>query len=201
MIVIPNEIKIIGVTGNSGSGKSTVSNLLKSLGAYLIMADEIAHKIIMSDAYVEIVKTFGTDILKEDSLEIDRKKLGNIVFNDEKKLVILNSITHSYIIKSIINEIKLLYFKKDEYKFIVIDAALLIETKLNEMSDQVWLVHADEKLKIKRLIERDKLSENQIIARLKNQMPFEEAKKFADVIIINNGTYEQLEEQVKKNIG
>ena len=121
--------------------------------------------------------------------------------NDEKKLVILNSITHSYIIKSIINEIKLLYFKKDEYKFIVIDAALLIETKLNEMSDQVWLVHADEKLKIKRLIERDKLSENQIIARLKNQMPFEEAKKFADVIIINNGTYEQLEEQVKKNIG
>jgi dephospho-CoA kinase len=201
VIVIPNEIKIIGVTGNSGSGKSTVSNLLKSLGAYLIMADEIAHKIIMSDAYVEIVKTFGTDILKEDSLEIDRKKLGNIVFNDEKKLVILNSITHSYIIKSIINEIKLLYFKKDEYKFIVIDAALLIETKLNEMSDQVWLVHADEKLKIKRLIERDKLSENQIIARLKNQMPFEEAKKFADVIIINNGTYEQLEEQVKKNIG
>ena len=95
----------------------------------------------------------------------------------------------------------ILYFKKDEYKFIVIDAALLIETKLNEMSDQVWLVHADEKLKIKRLIERDKLSENQIIARLKNQMPFEEAKKFADVIIINNGTYEQLEEQVKKNIG
>lgn len=198
MIVIPNEIKIIGVTGNSGSGKSTVSNILKSFGAYLIMADEIAHKIIMSDAYVEIVKTFGTDILKEDSLEIDRKKLGNIVFNDEKKLVILNSITHPYIIKSIINEIKLLYFKKDEYKFIVIDAALLIETKLNEMSDQVWLVHADEKLKIKRLIERDKLSENQIMARLKNQMPFEEAKKFADVIIINNGTYEQLEEQVKK---
>lgn len=201
MIVIPNEIKIIGVTGNSGSGKSTVSNILKSLGAYLIMADEIAHKIIMSDAYVEIVKTFGTDILKEDSLEIDRKKLGNIVFNDEKKLVILNSITHPYIIKSIINEIKLLYFKRDEYKFIVIDAALLIETKLNEMSDQVWLVHADEKLKIKRLIERDKLSENQIMARLKTQMPFEEAKKFADVIIINNGTYEQLEEQVKKNIG
>lgn len=201
MIIIPNEIKIIGVTGNSGSGKSTVSNILKSLGAYLIMADEIAHKIIMSDAYVEIVKTFGTDILKEDSLEIDRKKLGNIVFNDEKNLVILNSITHPYIIKSIINEIKLLYFKKDEYKFIVIDAALLIETKLNEMSDQVWLVHADEKLKIKRLIERDKLSENQIMARLKTQMPFEEAKKFADVIIINNGTYEQLEEQVKKNIG
>lgn len=200
MIKIHNQIKIIGVTGNSGSGKSTAAEILKSYGGYLIIADEISHKIISpaNKTYSEIVKFFGLDILKDDSLEIDRKKLANIVFNDKEKLDTLNSITHPHIIQNIINEIKTLYFIKEKYKYIIIDAPLLIETKLNSISDEVWLIDADEQVKIKRLAQRDKLPEKEIINRLKRQMPFEKTKEFADLIIINNGTREELENQIKK---
>ena len=193
-----DKIKIIGVTGNSGSGKSTVSQILKSFGGYLIDADKIAHEVVFNDKeiYVDLIKNFGTDILKDDSLELDRKKLGDIVFRNRKKLKLLNSITHPHIIRSMINAIKEFYFFRDEYKYIVIDAPLLLETGLDKISNEVWLIEANLKNKIKRLKERDKISHKSIMYRLKNQMPFEKAKKFADIIIQNDGTYDELKDKI-----
>ncbi len=199
VITINNAIKIIGIIGNSGSGKSTAAKILKSLGCYVIDADDIAHEIIShnNDVYTKIIQSFGTDILQTDSIQIDRKKLGQIVFSDKKKLVTLNSIMHPYIISAIVNQIKLLYFQKERYKYIILDAPLLIETNLHEITDEIWLIDADENLKIERLKQRDKISHEMIIKRWQNQILIDEAKKFADVIINNDGTPEQLETKIK----
>ena len=199
VITINNAIKIIGIIGNSGSGKSTVAKILKSLGCYVIDADDIAHEIILhnKDVYIKIIQAFGTNILQTDSIQIDRKKLGQIVFSDKKKLDLLNSITHPYIISAIVNQIKLLYFQKEKYKYIILDAPLLIETNLHEITDEIWLIDTDENLKIERLKQRDKISQEMIMKRWQNQISIDEAKKFADVIINNDGTPEQLETKIK----
>lgn len=199
VITINNAIKIIGIIGNSGSGKSTVAKILKSLGCYVIDADDIAHEIILhnKDVYIKIIQAFGTNILQTDSIQIDRKKLGQIVFSDKKKLDLLNSITHPYIIDAIVNQIKLLYFQKEKYKYIILDAPLLIETNLHEITDEIWLIDTDENLKIERLKQRDKISQEMIMKRWQNQISIDEAKKFADVIINNDGTPEQLETKIK----
>lgn len=199
VITINNVIKIIGIIGNSGSGKSSAAKILKSLGCYLINADDIAHEIILhnKDVYIKIIQSFGTNILQTDSIQIDRKKLGQIVFSDKKKLDLLNSITHPYIISAIVNQIKLLYFQKEKYKYIILDAPLLIETNLHEITDEIWLIDTDENLKIQRLKQRDKISQEIIMKRWQNQISIDEAKKFADVIINNDGTPEQLETKIK----
>lgn len=200
MIKINNQIKIIGVTGNIGSGKSTICEILKSFGGYLISADKISHEIIMSlsPVYTELIKNFGVDILQDNSFEIDRKKLAEKVFNDSTQLQKLNEITHPHIIKAIINEIKAFYFEQENYKYIVIEAPLLIETQLNKICDETWLIFADDDVKIKRLMQRDNLSKKEIENRLKYQLSFEDAKHHADKIIVNNGGREELQNEVEK---
>lgn len=123
-------MQVIGLTGGIASGKSTVSKLLKKMGAVVIDADIVSREIMVkgTEAYNKIVEYFGREILKEDG-EIDRKKLGNIVFADRRKLKKLNEITHPIIIERIKEKIEE-ERKKNQQKAIVLDAALLIEMKL-----------------------------------------------------------------------
>lgn len=187
-------MKIIGVMGNSGSGKGEVCKILSECDCFIIDCDKIAHEIIKkgNPAYDEIISFFGEEVLCVN-MEIDRSRLGSIVFSDYEKLEVLKKITHKYILQKIdcyINENK-------SYKYLVLDAPLLIEANLHEKSDEVWLVHCERKINIDRIMNRDKISEEQAIKRLNSQMSFDNQKKYADFLIENNGDLATLTQQVK----
>ncbi|WP_038069466.1 MULTISPECIES: dephospho-CoA kinase [Thermoanaerobacterium] len=190
-------MKVIGLTGGIASGKSTVSSILKSLGAVIIDADVVSREIMIkgTETYNILVSVFGKEILRKDG-EIDRRKLGNLVFADKEKLNKLNEITHPEIIKrikDIIEEER----KKGKEKAIVLDAALLIEMKLFNMVDEVWLVVVDKKTQIRRLMKRDNLSYKDALNRIKSQMSIEDKMKYADFIINNCKDFNAIKRQVE----
>lgn len=177
---------IIGLTGGSGSGKSTVAEILKQHNMLIIDCDKIAHEIILkgNDAYIELINIFGENIL-DSSKQIDRKKLGNIVFKDKGKLNLLNECTHKHIVNKVKEIIKENLNNKD-INAIVIDAPLLIEANLHTIVDEVWAVYADTDIRIQRLIKRDNITLEQAKERLQSQMSWVEMVTYADTIIYNN---------------
>lgn len=177
---------IIGLTGGSGSGKSTVAEILKQHNMLIIDCDKIAHEIILkgNDAYIELINIFGENIL-DSSKQIDRKKLGNIVFKDKGKLNLLNECTHKHIVNKVKEVIKENSNNKD-INAIVIDAPLLIEANLHTIVDEVWAVYADTDIRIQRLIKRDNITLEQAKERLQSQMSWVEMVTYADTIIYNN---------------
>lgn len=181
---------IIGVTGSIGSGKTTAANLFKKHGFKVINADEIGHKIIKknSAAYKKIIKEFGNGILDKNR-NIDRKKLGDIIFGNDEKLKELNLIMHPIIIENIKNSIK-----EIKNKNIIIDAPLLLETKAKKLVDKVIVVKADKKNIIKRLSK--KYSKDKIERILKLQMPIGEKLKHADFVVDNNRDLGHLKKEV-----
>lgn len=186
-------MKVIGLTGNSGCGKGVVAEIMSKHGALVLDCDKIAHDNMkpLGIAYGEIVEAFGDSILNEDCT-INRKTLGSIVFNDKEKLILLNSITHKYIVEVINNAIM---FNIDK-KTIVIDAPLLIEAGLQRYCDSVWVVYAPFEVRLERVIKRDNIDRKSALLRFQNQMNIEEFKKYSDVIIENNCDLEKLEEIV-----
>ncbi|TCO80009.1 dephospho-CoA kinase [Marinisporobacter balticus] len=195
-------MKIIGLTGGIASGKSTASNILKELGIPVIDADLIAREIVApgKPTLDEIKQIFGEVVVHENGT-LNRKYLGEIVFSDKNKLRELNYITHKRIIEEIINKINI-YRKTRTYPVIIIDAALLIEMDMKKIVDVVWLVITHESIQLKRLIERDHVSCEDGLKRIKSQMATEEKKKYADVVIDNNQDImylkKQIEEQLRK---
>lgn len=187
---------VIGLTGGIGTGKTSVSNILSSLGASMINADKIGHKIYEpnSEGWMEVVNTFGKEILNEN-LEINRKKLGSIVFKDKKYLDQLNSITHPRIYSEIESELQTLSNKSVNVS--VVEAALLIEAKWTSLADQVWITVSKENTIYKRLEKRDGLNIEAIKARISSQMSSKEKLKFADVIIKNDSSIKDLEKEVQ----
>jgi dephospho-CoA kinase len=190
--------KIIGLTGGIASGKSTVSNILKELGAVIIDADQIARKIVEKGkpALFQIEQHFGKEVLLPNG-ELDRKKLGKKVFNNPDLLKKLNEITHPKIMEEIHNTIN--WYKKDSFDHvIIIDGALLIEMNLSSLADEVWLVILPEELQIMRLMERDGITREEANQRIAAQMPVEEKKKYSNKIIDNSGSRDNLKDQVVK---
>jgi len=181
---------LIGLTGGIASGKSKISLFLKSQGAVIIDADEIARYVVkpMSSAWKNIVEAWGMDILKPDR-SLDRQKLASIVFSNKKELEKLNNITHPEIIREIKDRIS----REPDGRLIVLDAPLLIESGLYTIVDYVWLVSVTEATQIKRLQERDGMTLEEAGKRISMQMPLEEKKKYAHVIIDNNGQWEDTE--------
>lgn len=186
---------IIGLTGGIASGKSTVSKVLKDLGAYIIDADIIARKVVVKGrkAYNKIVQSFGEEILLENG-ELNRKKLGDIVFSDKDKLDLLNRITHPEIISGIDEEISSV--KANGYTVIVLDAAILLELGLQNMVDSVWLVIVSQETQVKRLMERDKLTVEEAKSRINSQLKNEEKIKYANQIINNEKSIEEVKADV-----
>lgn len=181
--------KIIGLTGGIATGKSTVSKFLIDNGYIVIDADTIARKVVEIDkpAYMEILHYFGKDILKEDN-SIDRKSLGKLIFSNEEMKIKLNSITHPYIFKEMMEELNK---KCRDNKIIFLDIPLLFEEyesilELDIDFEEIWLVYSNETNQINRLMKRDNLDRDESIKRIRNQMGMEEKLKMADVVIYND---------------
>lgn len=191
-------MKIIGVTGGIGSGKSTVSRILRDLGAKIVSADKIARDIVHKGekALLEIVEHFGDEILTSNG-ELDRKKLGTIVFGNNEKLEVLNSITHKYIAEKIVNIAE--QFKMDNKSGImVIDAPIPVEHGFIDIVDQVWVVTADIDVRVKRIIERDGITREEALSRINSQKKESEYLDIADEVLVNNGEIEELEKEVAR---
>ena len=187
---------VIGVTGNSGSGKSSVCGILREKGAFIIDADKIAHDIIKrcGPAYDEVIEAFGREIL-DAAGEIDRGRLGSVVFADAEKRDVLVDITHKHILKEMLElKDKAAW---DGRALIVMDAPLLIEAGLHNDCDAVWVVRANRAQRIARIMRRDGLTRRAAQARLAAQTPFGELAQYATAIIDNDGE-ENLEAQIDK---
>lgn len=187
----------LGITGSFGSGKTTVARMFKRLGASCIDADRVYHRLIKckSPTYKKIVSAFGREILKSNK-EIERKKLGKIVFSSGQNLKKICQLTHPAIIREIKDEITRWKRSKGR-KVIVIDAPLLIEAGLIKMMDKLIVVKANKKNQIARSTKLRKFSRAQALRRIKAQAPLAEKLKLADYIIDNNGTLKQTQKQVK----
>lgn len=189
-------MRIIGVTGGIGSGKSTVSKILASLGAHIIDADKLAKEIVEKGqaALDEIVDCFGSSVL-DISGKLNRKRLSDIVFKDESKLRTLNKITHKYVANKIVETIDSL--GSDEIA--VVDAPLPIKHGFLDVVSEVWAVTADMEVRIKRVMERSGLTYNEVKDRINLQLSDEYYKSISSIVIENNGSVEELRQQVEKH--
>lgn len=191
-------MKVIGLTGGIACGKSTVSKMLADLGAAVIDVDMIARKVMKKGTPVwqRVKETFGDEYLLPDG-EIDRKKLGELVFSNPEALKNLNSITHPTIQREVLSEIERLK-TKGGYKAIVVDAALLIEAGWCDMVNEVWLVVVDKETQIGRLMRRNGLTRQQALNRINSQMDQEAKMRYADRIIDNSHGLEHTRKQVER---
>lgn len=147
-------MKVIGITGGIGTGKSTILDILeKEYSAYVIETDKLAHRLMEpgEEAYRRIVAAFGTDILKEDAT-IHRGRLGEVVFGDKDMLSVLNKIVHPAVKQYIIEDIAAKK-QQGDVMYYVIEAALLLEDGYRKICDEIWYIYASETIRIQRLIE------------------------------------------------
>jgi dephospho-CoA kinase len=190
-------MKVIGIVGGMGAGKTTVVSLMKALKKiFVISADQIGHDILLKNnkAYHEVVNMFGESILGEDG-DIVRERLGNIVFKDPQKLLMLNQITHPLIFEEVKTQISLC--RQEEYfELVIIDAALLIEIGLTKLTDKIIAVYATDEIRLNRIIERQGLSKEQVLQRFKAQKKWEEFKSIAHEIIDTSVSVEYTKEQI-----
>lgn len=183
----------IGVTGGIASGKSLVAVILKSLGAFVVDADEVYHRLIEPGMplFERLVARWGNAIL--DGEHLDRKKLGAIVFRKPDERRYLEEITHPAIITAIEEQLQ-----EAGTAPAVLVAPLLLEAGQQHLVDQIWLVIADSEVRISRLMARESFSREDALERIGSQMPDEEKMKQASEIIDNNGTPEETAQQLRK---
>ena len=185
----------LGLTGGIATGKSTADTILREQGIPIIDADLIAHQLMLPNEknYEAIVNKFGKEILSLDQT-IDRKKLGEIVFNDKMKLTLLNEITHPNIVAEIKRQMS--KFRQDHAAIVVLDIPLLFEGKLENLCDGVLLISASKQIQMHRLMVRNHLSEKQAASRIASQMSLIEKKNLADYVIENNGSVAELRKKI-----
>jgi dephospho-CoA kinase len=190
-------MKTIGLTGGIGSGKSTVSQLLGELGAFVIDADKVGHEIYLpgKEAWKQVTAAFGQDILAPDAT-IDRKKLGAIVFGSEDARRRLNSIVHPLMFTDIDRRIKA-QRAAGFTKPIVVEAAILIEANWLPLADEVWLVVTSRGAVIDRVAAQRGLSAKDTEARIASQLSDAERRKYATLVIENDGSLADLKQKVQ----
>jgi dephospho-CoA kinase len=190
-------VTILGITGGIGSGKSTASQMLGELGAVVIDADQVGHKIYLPNtpAWREIVEEFGEVVVAPDQT-IDRTKLGPIVFSNAQKLQALNRITHGKIYAYIQGQID--YIREHHADGVVaVEAAILLEAGWRSLVEQLWVVVATEDVVIARLQAYKNMPEDQARARIKAQMSNDERIAQADTVIWNNAALPELRQAVE----
>ena len=189
-------MKVIGLTGGIGSGKSAVARLLAELGAIIIDADKIGHEALKRDTEVwhEVVAAFGQQILTPAG-NINRRKLGEIVFGNPASLLKLNQIMHPRMYERVTAQIE--EYRRKGVGVVVLEAPLLLEAGWASLVDEVWVTVAVEATVLRRLQERTGLSEPESLARIRSQLPVEERVNRADVVINTDGELDELEAKVK----
>jgi len=192
-------MKIIGVTGPIGSGKSTLSAYFAKKGATVIDADLLYREVVQKGkpALNEIADFFGNEVLDEDG-GLNRKKLGQIVFEDKAKLDVLNKITHKYIIEEILNEVK--KARERNADLLVIECPIPVEHGFLDVVDEVYVVVADEKVRAERIMKRNNLTFDDAMKRIRSQMTNDEYIKIADKVIINEWDIERLIAQLEGSV-
>lgn len=185
---------IVGLTGGSAMGKTTISQFLKSKAIPVVDADQIAHEILTVDEVkVKLMDTFGESILDKNQ-NIDRRKLGPIVFNDQRQLEKLNIIVQPYIRTEIVRQLDTF----SASKVVVLDAPVLFEQGYEKMVDYLMVIKTSAQIQVERLMQRDSLNEIDAQKRIQAQMPIEEKVKKADIVIDTSGTIEETRSQVVK---
>jgi dephospho-CoA kinase len=183
---------VIGLTGNIATGKSVVRRMLEHLGAYTIDADALSHRAIAKGApgYQPVVQTFGNYILDQRG-EIDRGKLGRLVFNDPEALKNLEEIVHPLVEQAVD-----LMIRRATQRVVVIEAIKLLEGKLAGQCDSIWTTYAPETIQKNRLIKKRGMDEEQAVQRIRSQPRQELKTAAASVVIQNSGTFEGTWKQV-----
>jgi len=188
-------VVVAGLTGSIASGKSTVSGFFKKLGARVIDADKIARDCVRkkTPCWEQIIDHFGKDILLTNQ-ELDREKLGRIIFrnSDEKKM--LNSIVHPCVHDEIESQIKTC-MTDTKTGLIVLDIPLIYETGMYHDIYPVIVVYVPENIQLQRLMERDGLSQDEAIMKIRSQISIEEKKEMTELIIDNSGSLEHTENE------
>lgn len=184
---------IIGLTGGIASGKSTVSKIVKELGAIIVDADIKAKEISeREDVVAEAKNIFGKDIIDNNG-KIDRVKLKEIVFSNKEKLKELNNLIHP----KVVNEFKKIKESSNKNDIIIFDVPLLFETGMDKMCEKIILVFVDKDIQIKRMIERDNIDRELAEKIINSQMSLEEKLKKSQIHIKNNGTLEDLKKKAE----
>ena len=195
---------VIGLTGGIGTGKSTVSQILRKKKFPVIDLDTISHEVIKIPKVIEkIVENFGKEVLensgnfenKNNAIQISREKLGKIIFENKEKRLLLNSIMHPEILHTMREQIS--KYKKSN-KIIFVEIQLLFEVQWEKEFDYILLISAKKSTQIRRILERDKRSENDALNIINSQLSLDEKKKRSDFVIENDGNIEELKEKIDK---
>lgn len=192
-------MKILGITGPSGAGKTTLCGIMKkNYNAYIIDADKIARTLSsnpQTEYFKKMVELFGEKVLKEDG-KLNRKEIAGIIYNNREKRRALNKLTFKYVVEDVNKQIKNII--KDDFQYVGIDVPLLYEAKMEKICDNVIAVVAEDKEKVLRICARDNISEELARKRLEIQNNNEFFVKKADFVIHNNGTMDNLEQSLKE---
>ena len=190
-------MKVIGLTGGIGSGKTTVSKMLQGLGAVVIDADEVGHLALEASTEIqrEVIATFGKDILNQSG-KIDRQKLAQRVFGDAKALASLNRIMHPRMLKTVKSQLEEL--ERQGIEVVILEAPLLIEAGWNRLADEVWVTVAPESTILERVEKRSHLSREEIAARISSQLAQTDRLRQADAVINTDCSLKELERKVKE---
>lgn len=188
----------IGMTGGIGCGKNKVAEMFNQLGFYTIDSDVSSRKVMEKGepAYEKIVSVFGESILDEQG-NILRKKLGHIVFNNKEKLKMLENIVHPAIYKYEKKERSKIFGRNDK-AVVITHAALIIESKSIDKYDALIVISCPDEIQVKRVMQRDNFSEEKARNIVSHQIPNEERLKYADFIIDNSSTLDDLYKEVKR---
>jgi dephospho-CoA kinase len=190
-------MRVVGLTGGIASGKSMVARMFVELGARLVDADLLARQVVEpgKPAWGAIADHFGEGVLNPDRT-LNREKLGEIIFRDPDERQVLNAITHPRIGAEMLDLIQ--RFQREGAAVVLIDAALLLESPATNWIRPVVVVTAEEEVRAERIMERDGLSREQALARIRSQMREDERKTRADYVIDNSGALEELKRRVEE---
>ena len=193
--ITPSSTRCIGVTGGIGSGKSAVCGILGPMGARIFSADAVAKQIMTNDqeAISAIIEAFGDESYTSDG-SLNRGYLASRIFNDPTALATMNGIVHPRVFRAFQQEKEQAI--AESIPVLVHEAALLFDTGGYKHVDDVVVVHASLDTRIERVMQRDQVSREQVLARISNQMPAEEMVERADYVIPNDGSLDQLKKQV-----
>lgn len=186
---------ILGLTGGIGTGKSTVANMLKEKGIPVVDTDLISREVIEYPEIIEKIKLEISNEVFDFNNKLDRKKMSEIVFENQEKLKKLNEIMHPEILKKMWDEVEEL---KKNHKIIVVDVPLLFEINMEKEVDKILLIYASKEIQLKRIMERDGRTREEAVKIISSQMPLYKKREKSDYIIQNNDSLENLEKKLEK---